>query len=90
MENATRQLSGAAIAALERGSKIDAIKSVREERGIGLKDAKDVVEEFLAGNPEVQGRLNAASLEGAKGSLRWLLLVAAIATAVILWFGRTH
>lgn len=88
METSTRELPGDAIAALEKGSKIDAIKVVREAQGIGLKDAKDVVEEFLAAHPDLQGRMAAAGLEGAKGSLRWLLLVAAVGVGAYLWLGR--
>jgi ribosomal protein L7/L12 len=86
----TQELSGEAVAALERGSKIEAIKSVREAQGIGLKEAKEAVERFLAANPELQGRMSAASREGAKGSLPWLLLAAAIGSGVFLWLGRGH
>lgn len=38
-------LSETAISALQRGNKIEAIKLVREERGLGLKEAKDEVED---------------------------------------------
>jgi len=88
METAVRELPGDAIAALEKGSNIDAIKVVRQAQGIGLKDAKDVVEDFLRGHPELEGRLAAASLAAAQGSLRWLLLVAAIGMGAFLWLGR--
>ena len=44
-------LPAAAIAALNRRNKIEAIKIVREETGLGLKEAKDVVERYVAGDP---------------------------------------
>lgn len=39
-------LPPAAIDALERGRKIEAIKRVREERGVDLKTAKEMVEHY--------------------------------------------
>lgn len=74
-------LPAAAIAALEKGSKIEAIKIVRMERGIGLKEAKDAVEDYLETSPDLQRRMNAASLEAAKGGMGWIFL---IAVAVLL------
>ncbi|TRZ96713.1 MAG: hypothetical protein D4R84_06580 [Rhodocyclaceae bacterium] len=42
--SAVPALSAEAIAALRRGNKIEAIKLVRVERNLGLKEAKDAVE----------------------------------------------
>ena len=44
-------LPAAAIAALDRGDKIVAIKIVRETTGLGLKEAKDAVERYVASDP---------------------------------------
>ena len=41
------RLSTAAISALQHGRKIAAIKIVREERNIGLKEAKNVVDDYV-------------------------------------------
>lgn len=78
-------LPATAIAALEKGSKIEAIKIVRIDRGIGLKEAKDVVEQYLDARPDLQSRMNAASLEAAKGALGWIFLVA-VAALVAYYF----
>lgn len=83
------QIPGDALAALERGSKIEAIKHVRMERNVGLKDAKDIVEEFLRSHPEIEGRMNAANRQGAKGLVPWLFLAGAIGAAALLWI-RAH
>lgn len=40
------QLPFAAISAIENGKKLEAIKIVREETGLGLKEAKDLVEQY--------------------------------------------
>lgn len=45
-ENAN--VPGDVLAALQRGDKIEAIKLLRTARGIGLKEAKDAVDEIAA------------------------------------------
>ena len=57
MTDHTQPLPVAAIAALNKGSKIEAIKIVRRERGTGLKGAKDAVDEYLRGQPALQASL---------------------------------
>ena len=47
--NALSSLPAEAVAAIERGELINAIKLVREHTGLGLKEAKDAVENFQAG-----------------------------------------
>lgn len=70
-----------AVAALRRGSKIEAIKCVRIARGVGLKEAKEIVEQFLDQSPRVKSRMDSANREQARGSLGWFLLAAAIGVA---------
>jgi ribosomal protein L7/L12 len=43
-----------AIAALQRGNKIEAIKLVREAQKLDLKDAKDRVDDFVKNDPVLQ------------------------------------
>ncbi|MBS0429678.1 MAG: ribosomal protein L7/L12 [Proteobacteria bacterium] len=43
-----------AIAALERGDLIDAIKRTREATGLGLKESKELVERYANGDADVQ------------------------------------
>lgn len=69
-------LSTAAIAALQRGNKIEAIKIVREERKIGLKEAKDAVDNYLQGQPALQSTLARAQAETKRSALRWLFALA--------------
>lgn len=45
------------LSALERGDTIDAIKQLREARGVGLKEAKDLLDAHIRGVPVAsQGR----------------------------------
>jgi ribosomal protein L7/L12 len=39
----------AAMAAIKRGHTIEAIKLIREQTGLGLKEAKDLVDSYIAG-----------------------------------------
>ena len=50
-----------AIAALEEGRLVDAIKHTRSARGLGLKAAKETVEQFLAGHADIDARFRSAS-----------------------------
>ena len=51
MDQTLRDLPPEAQAALEAGKKVEAIKIVRNAFGIGLKEAKDLVEEHLGSPP---------------------------------------
>ncbi|HEY6527371.1 MAG TPA: ribosomal protein L7/L12 [Cellvibrionaceae bacterium] len=46
-------LSPATLEALSAGRTIDAIKQVRKETGLGLKQAKELVDIHLAANPDL-------------------------------------
>ena len=41
------------VEALQRGETIEAIKRLRAATGLGLKEAKDVIDEYASGNPVV-------------------------------------
>ena len=72
---ATPPLSTAAISALHRGNKIEAIKIVREELNIGLKEAKDAVDDYVRSQPALQSSFAAAQSEAKRSALRWLALI---------------
>lgn len=70
-----------AIAALEKGNTIEAIKIVRLERGLGLKESKDQVDAYLKSRPDLQRRLETAQAEARQGFVRWLVIFLALAAA---------
>jgi hypothetical protein len=50
-------LSDAVIAAIQRGRKIDAIKILREETGVGLKEAKHTVDAYVRRHPAMASQI---------------------------------
>lgn len=73
-----------AIAALKAGSKIEAIKIVREQQGVGLKEAKEIVETYIEATPVIRQQLSAASARGARSLLQWIVLLGGV--AAIAWY----
>jgi len=70
-----------AIPALEQGKTIEAIKIIRQESGLGLKESKDLVDAYLKSRPDLQRRLESAQAEGRQGFVRWLVIFLALAAA---------
>jgi len=68
------------VAALKRGNKIEAIKLLRVQTGLGLKEAKDAVEASGI-EPDDKAAPGATS---AGGSVGWL--IATILVAVAAWY----
>lgn len=63
---------------------IEAIKLLREARGIGLKEAKDTLDSYVIANPGLRRKLEAQRAEAMRGGMLWL--AALIALATIGWF----
>ncbi len=79
------RLSLAAVAALHAGNKIEAIKITRIETRLDLKEAKDLVDAYLANHPDVREALASRSSGGA---FAWLFVViVALAAVVYFWPG---
>ena len=74
----------AAIAALHQGKKIEAIKIVRMERNIGLKEAKEAVEEYVRSEPALEASLAAATADAKRSALLWLVVV--VSCAVLFYY----
>lgn len=69
-----QQIPAEAVAVLETGNKIEAIKIVRQTHGLGLKEAKDVVDEYLRSRPDLAARAAQVRTESNKKALVRLLL----------------
>jgi ribosomal protein L7/L12 len=74
-------LPSAAIEALRKGNKVEAIKILRRERNLGLKEAKDCVEDYVRRDPLLQRSLQQAQAESNRGCLFWLAVVLALGAA---------
>ena len=78
----TSAFPSAAEAALLKGNKIEAIKIVREERGVDLKGAKEMVEQHVASHPGLQMQIDSAQAASRQGFLPWLMAAIIIAGLV--------
>ena len=84
----------AAADALRRGNKIEAIRLVREHQGIGLKEAKDLVEQQAqlivptVDSLSPRNGLSPGEVPRGGGRIRWLLVAAAIVAGVVYHFVR--
>jgi len=76
------QLPSAAVAAIQQGNKIAAIKIIRAERGLGLKEAKDLVDAFVEADPVLRDRVKQKSGSG------FGIVLLIIAGAAAFWFFR--
>lgn len=73
----------AAVTALQGGKFIDAVRIVREARGIGLKEAKDAVDRFVASEPLIRSRIEAIRSERRRNALLWGIALALIAGLIV-------
>lgn len=64
-----------AVAALNAGRVIDAIRIVRETQGLGLKEAKALVDSYLALHPELQWQIQQQRAQGRARFLGWVVLL---------------
>jgi ribosomal protein L7/L12 len=67
-----------AIAALNRGSRIEAIKIVREENDLGLKEAKDLVDSYIAGREDLKTKFADSGKNSKLGCLAAVCILAAL------------
>lgn len=74
-------LSNAAVEMLWRGDMIGAIKVVRVERKLGLKEAKDLVDAYIRSQPSLRQKMEQVQAEAWR-KLKRGLIVALIFAAV--------
>jgi hypothetical protein len=82
--HAPGELPPEALAALARGSKIEAIKIVRETQGLGLKEAKELVDAWQDAHPAPR-TAGPRTDSGLRRVVMIALLIAA-AYAIYSWF----
>lgn len=91
MSNKSRrhaELPQAAIEALWQGNLIGAITVVRQERNLGLKEAKGQVEAYLAAQPALKKKMDKVLATAQQRFIRWLigfLILAAGITYLVLY-----
>lgn len=81
-----RELPLEAITLLNEGRVIEAIKSVRQAEGLGLKEAKGRVDAYLAREPLLRAQLELRQRAARRKFFFWFLVVdIVIAAAIIYW-----
>ncbi len=74
-------LPPAAVEALREGKTIEAIKLLRQERGLDLRDAKQAVDRYVRADPALERSMRAAQAEANRGCVVWVLGLLALAAA---------
>ena len=69
------KLSAEVVEAIHKGRKIEAIKLLREQQNIGLKQAHDRINHYILNNPEVREHYSHA---GNSGCLRWFAFITTV------------
>jgi ribosomal protein L7/L12 len=80
------QLPASVLSAIQSGNKIEAIKLLREQTGLGLKEAKDAVEAMTMPKPGVTRHFPTVEKPASGSTIRWLLVVAALGFAGYYFF----
>jgi ribosomal protein L7/L12 len=78
MSDTPTNLPQAAVAALWKGQKIEAIKILRGEHNLDLHDAKQAVDAYVKGEPALQKRLAEAQAETRKECVMWFIPILVI------------
>lgn len=84
-------LAREAIAAIESGNLIQAIKITRANTGLGLKVAKETVEAYLEAHPEVKEKFSAnrkALSVTQEQIIQLLIIILSAIVAYLLFFGK--
>ncbi len=80
------QLPATATAAVARGSKVDAIREVRAATGLGLLEAKQLVEAYIAANPVLDEQFRQQQAALRRRVIRWVVVIDLLILAAILWW----
>jgi DNA-binding transcriptional MerR regulator len=75
--------------ALQRGNKIEAIRRLREQTGLGLKESKDAVDAYRLLHPEA-GDLSPGQVRSSEGSLWWAVALALVCLLGYWLFRRLY
>lgn len=85
-ERKAGELPDAAVAALQNGRKIEAVKILRREWNIDLQEAKDAVEQHLSGINHSRVVQSAPMIGAGRGGSLWLLVVViVVVTGYYMW-----
>ncbi|USA45528.1 ribosomal protein L7/L12 [Acinetobacter sp. C26M] len=70
---------------LRAGQLIDAIKITREKTGLGLKESKDLIDQYLQDHPQEQAQIQEQLAQRSRGGIKVFILILLI-FATVIWF----
>jgi hypothetical protein len=76
-----------AVTLLQEGHVIEAVKSVRQAEGLGLKEAKRRVDAYLSREPLLRAQLELKQSAARRKFFLWLLLIALLVGGALYWSG---
>ena len=76
-------MPAAAVDALQRGHKIEAIRLYREHAGVGLKEAKDVVEAYEGAHPRLDPMVAPGEVPRGRGRAGWVIVAILLGLAIV-------
>ena len=86
MSNRSRRspdLPKAAVDALWQGNVIKAIKVVRQELNIGLKESRNVVDAYIASQPALKKKMDKVLATAQQRFIRWLIGLLVVAAVLV-------
>lgn len=83
------QLSSRAVDAIKCGNKLEAIKIIREESTLGLKEAKALVDDYLSTHPDLKAALKQKQVTALSLS-NIALIVIVICAAIAAYYLLRH
>ncbi|MEX2515898.1 MAG: ribosomal protein L7/L12 [Gammaproteobacteria bacterium] len=86
MSNAT-ELPVAAVMALEQGQMLAAIKIIREQTGLGLKESKEMVEEYIDQHAATLAPHLARRRDSANNAIKVFIVLVVIGWLAFLFIG---
>ena len=81
-----RPLPAAAAAALATGRMVDAIKSVREAEGLGLMEAKQRVDAYVARDPVLKAQIADQQARMKRSFIQWALVIDVLLIIAAIWY----
>ncbi|ATZ67715.1 MULTISPECIES: ribosomal protein L7/L12 [Acinetobacter] len=83
--NLPHKIPPEALQMLRDGQLIHAIKITREQTGLGLKESKDLIDQYLNDHPQEQTRIQEQLTQRSRSGLKVFVVIFLI-LVILIWF----
>lgn len=73
-----------ALDVLREGQLIEAIKITREKTGLGLKESKDLIDQYLQAHPQEQARVQEQVAQRSRGGVKVVVFIVVL-LIILIW-----